>query len=36
MMANLPEARYVKYEATKGPNHYAFLAEFVVYGEALE
>ncbi len=35
-MTNLPEARYVKYEATKGPDHYAFLAEFYVYGEELE
>lgn len=28
----MPEARYVKYEAIEGPNNYAFLAEFYVYG----
>jgi len=33
-LAFLPEARYFKYEATEGPNHYAFLAEFYVYGQA--
>jgi len=35
MLTNLPEARYFKYEATAGPNHYAFLAEIVVYGQEL-
>lgn len=29
----LPEARYVQYIATEGPNHYAFLAELSLYGE---
>jgi len=33
-LAFLPEARYFKYEATEGPNHYAFLAEISVYGQA--
>ncbi len=28
----MPEARYVKYEAIEGPNNYAFLSEFYVYG----
>jgi hypothetical protein len=32
-LAFLPEARYFKYEATEGPNHYAFLAEIKVYGQ---
>jgi hypothetical protein len=31
-MGFLPEARYFKYEAIEGPNHYAFLAEINVYG----
>lgn len=30
-LAFLPTARYIKYEATAGPNHYAFLAEMNVY-----
>ncbi len=34
-LTNLPEARYFKYEATAGPNHYAFLAEIYVYGQEL-
>lgn len=29
----VPEARYVQYVATEGPNHYAFLAELSLYGE---
>lgn len=33
-LAFLPEARYFKYEAIEGPNHYAFLAEIYVYGQA--
>ncbi|PIF02115.1 MAG: hypothetical protein CR996_01520 [Draconibacterium sp.] len=32
----LPEARYFKYEATEGPDHYAFLAEIYVYGSIVE
>ena len=32
----LPEARYFKYEATEGPNHYAFLSEIEVYGKELD
>lgn len=35
-LVNLPEARYFKYEATKGPNHYAFLSEIYAYGELIE
>lgn len=31
----MPEARYIKYVATQGPNFYAFLAEFYVYGKEL-
>lgn len=31
----MPEARYIKYVATQGPNHFAFLAEFYVYGKEL-
>lgn len=32
-MNNYPMARYFKYEATEGPNAWAFLAEIEVYGE---
>jgi uncharacterized Zn ribbon protein len=28
----LPTARYIKYEAIEGPEYYAFLSEFYVYG----
>ena len=28
----LPEARYIKYEATEGSNFFAFMSEFNVYG----
>lgn len=35
-MVLLPEARYFRYTATKGPNHYAFLAEIDAYGAAVE
>lgn len=35
-MVLLPEARYFRYTATKGPNHYAFLAEIEAYGAAVE
>jgi hypothetical protein len=31
----MPEARFIKYVATQGPNFYAFLAEFYVYGKEL-
>ncbi|KOH43091.1 DUF4998 domain-containing protein [Sunxiuqinia dokdonensis] len=31
-LAFMPEARYIKYEAIEGPNNFAFLAEFYVYG----
>lgn len=34
-LKNIPEARYIKYEATEGPDHYAFLAEFKVYGKLM-
>lgn len=33
-LAFLPEARYFKYVATKGPNHYAFLSEIYMYGQS--
>ena len=32
-MNNYPTAKYFKYEATQGPNAWAFLAEIEVYGE---
>ena len=32
----LPNARYVKYEAVEGPNFFAFLAEFNVYGSVAQ
>lgn len=32
-MNNYPTARYFKYEATEGPNAWAFLAEIEAYGE---
>ncbi|WP_303917696.1 DUF4998 domain-containing protein [Draconibacterium sediminis] len=32
-MTSLPMARYIKYEATKGSNFFAFLAELDVYGQ---
>lgn len=35
-MVQLPEARYFRYTATKGVNHYAFLAEIDVYGSVVE
>nr|WP_262893656.1 discoidin domain-containing protein [Bacteroides xylanisolvens] len=35
-MVLLPEARYFRYTATKGPNHYAFLSEIEVYGAPIE
>ena len=35
-MVLLPEARYFRYTATKGPNQYAFLSEIEVYGAPIE
>lgn len=35
-LAFLPTARYIKYEATAGPNHYAFLAELSIYAQGAE
>jgi len=32
-LGSLPMARYIKYEATKGSNFFAFLAELDVYGQ---
>jgi hypothetical protein len=34
-LAFLPDARYIKYEAVEGPNFFAFLAEFNVYGSVI-